>query len=162
MGETAYDIAVTSPRTQPYKRTKSAPTPLTHIKVRKKTTHHHQKVDSRTRFHIDISPLHPEHIRTKCEQANRKADGATPPNNGRTDQVVLGHHIGPTAHAQAEPHERPIPRSGRENVLFVWVRNKGVIRCHHGDVQVPKVTKERRAIQLHLTRRHCRDDARAG
>ena len=89
---------------------------------------------ARTRFHIDISPLHPEYIDAKCKNADYQTGGGAPPDDGRANQVILCLHIHPGAHAQAEPHYRPIGWHGREDVFLVRVRDKRVVRRHHRDV----------------------------
>ena len=89
---------------------------------------------SRTRFHIDIPPLHPENINAECKHADKQTGGGAPPDYGRADQVILALHIGPGAHTQAEPQQRPIAWHGREDVFLVGVRDKRIIRCHHRDV----------------------------
>lgn len=89
---------------------------------------------SRTRFHIDIPPLHPENINAKCKHADEQTGSGAPPDDGRANQVILALHIGPGAHTQAEPQQRPIAWHGCEDVFLVGVRDKRVIRCHHRDV----------------------------
>lgn len=49
----------------------------------------------------------------------------------------------PPAHAETDVQEWPLPELGGEIVLLVWVRDKRVVRGHHGHVQVDKVTEER-------------------
>jgi hypothetical protein len=52
----------------------------------------------------------------------------------------------PAAHAETNIEKRPLPGSGSQVILLVRVGDKGVVRSHHGDVQVDKVTKERRFV----------------
>lgn len=111
-----------------------------------------QKVFPFSWLHVDVPPLHAEHVHPKREHAKHEADGGAPPDDGRADEIVLGLLVAPAAHAQAEPHQRPIRRLGREDVLFVRVRDERVVRRHHRDVQMPKVAQEWRAVELDLAR----------
>ena len=88
----------------------------------------------RTRFHIDVPPLHSEHVRAERKHADYQADGGTPPDDGRANQVILALHVRPAAHAQADPQQRPICWQGREDVIFVWVWNERVVGGHHRDI----------------------------
>jgi hypothetical protein len=91
-------------------------------------------LNPRTRFHIDVPPLHSKHVCAERKHANNQAGRGAPPDGGRADQVILALHVYPGAHAQAEPHEWPVCRRGREDVFLVWVRYERVVRGHHCNV----------------------------
>ena len=93
--------------------------------------------------------MHPKHIHPKCEHPNQETGSSAPPDDRRADQIVLGLPVAPPAHPQAEPHQRPICRRGREDVFFVR-GDERIVRRHHCDAQSPKVAQERRTVALGL------------
>lgn len=93
-----------------------------------------ERTGSRTRFHIDVPPLHPEHVRAERKHTDDQADGGTPPDDGRANQVILALHVRPAAHAQADPQQRPICWQGGEDVILVRVWYERVVRGHHRDI----------------------------
>lgn len=97
-----------------------------------------------------IGPLGSKQVCRDNTDAREEAEATSPPDNRVPDEVVLGLIIPPAAHPEAEVKPRPVERFGREDVLLVWVRDKSVVGRHHGDVEVPKVGKERRAVELGL------------
>lgn len=76
----------------------------------------------------------------KTEDAER--GGATPVDDRVAEQEVLYDTVIPATHAETDVQERPLPRLGGEVVLLVRVGDQCVVRCHHGDVEVDKVTQE--------------------
>ena len=152
--ERTYRSVESSQRARSCLRTKSGPT-LLRVYSSHSRGEREKNGGSRTRFHIDVSPLHPEHVRAERKHASYQADGGTPPDDGRANQVILALHVRPGAHAQADPQQRPIRWQGREDVILVWVWYEGVVRGHHRDIQVPKVAQERRAVEFGVTRGHC-------
>lgn len=97
----------------------------------------------RTRFHIDEFPLLSEQVQPEKKYADEQAYGRSRPYQRRANEVVLYLIIGPTAHAKSEVLERPIERRGSQNIELVRVRNQGVVRRPHGNIEVPEVPKER-------------------
>ena len=54
--------------------------------------------------------------------------------------------IVPAAHAEADIENRPLPELGGEVILFVWIRDEGVVGGHHGYIKMHKVAKEGRFV----------------
>jgi hypothetical protein len=52
--------------------------------------------------------------------------------------------IVPTAHAETDVEEGPLPELGGEVVLLVRVGDEGVVGRHHGDIQMDEVLEEGR------------------
>lgn len=80
----------------------------------------------------------------KAESGDRSSTG--PVDEGVTEEEVLDNVVVPAAHAETNIEKRPLPRSRGQVILLVRIGDKSVVRSHHGDVQVNKVTKERRFV----------------
>jgi hypothetical protein len=52
----------------------------------------------------------------------------------------------PATHTKTDVKDRPLPESRSEIVLLVRVRDKRVVRSHHGDVKVDEVLEEGRLV----------------
>jgi len=96
-----------------------------------------------TRFHVNVFPLLPEQVKPEKKHADEQAYGGSRPDQRRANEVVFDLIIGPTAHAEPEVLERPIEWCGSQNIELVWVRNQSVVRCPHGNIEVPEVPEER-------------------
>ena len=72
----------------------------------------------RTWFHVDVPPLHPKHVRPKREHPDQETGSGAPPDDRRADYIVLRLLVAPPAHPQAKPHQRPIRRRRRVDVLL--------------------------------------------
>jgi hypothetical protein len=46
----------------------------------------------------------------------------------------------------------PLPETGSQIILLVGIRNKGVVGCHHSNVEVDKVLEERRLVVTRVAR----------
>ena len=92
-----------------------------------------------TWLHVDILPLLTHEVDPKSKSSENQADRATPPDDRQADEVVLRLLVAPAAHAETDAQEGPVKRLRREDVLLVRVRDEGVVRRGHRDVQVPEV-----------------------
>lgn len=59
----------------------------------------------------------------------------------------------PTAHAETDVEEWPLPELRSKVILLVWIRDEGIVRCHHSHVQVDEVAQERRLVGASVARR---------
>ena len=57
----------------------------------------------------------------------------------------------PATHAQADVQDRPLPEVRSEIILFVGVGDEGIVRGHHGNVEVDEVAKERGFVGTGVT-----------
>lgn len=127
------------------------------------TTHGHERcvVENPTNNRVNTSVVNLVHVllrelvvatlpanevvgEKKTESRNRSGTG--PVDEGITKKEVLDNVVVPAAHAETNIEKRPLPRSRGKVVLLVRIRDKSVVRSHHGDVQVDEVTKERRFV----------------
>lgn len=114
-----------------------------------------QKHIALTWFHVNVFPLHPHQVDTKRNHRGDETASAAPPDDWRSEQVVLSLCIAPSAHAQPQAHERPVERLGREDILLVRIRDEGVVRRHHRNVEMPEVAQERRLVELRVAGGNC-------
>lgn len=63
--------------------------------------------------------------------------------------------IVPSTHSKADIKDRPLPRAGGQVVLFVRVRDKGIVGGHHCDVQMDEILPERRLESPRIPGRYC-------
>jgi hypothetical protein len=82
-------------------------------------------------------------------------EGRAPVDERVAEQEVLDDVVVPAAHAETDVQERPLPRLGGEVILLVGVGNEGVVRGHHGDVQVNEVAKEGRLVRARVACGDC-------
>ena len=92
-----------------------------------------------TWLHVNILPLHPEHIQAENEDADKQANRAAPPHNRVAEQVILELQVAPTAHPKTEMKEGPVEWFGSQNVFLVRVRDERIVGGHHCHIEVPKV-----------------------
>lgn len=57
----------------------------------------------------------------------------------------------PSTHTETDVEEGPLPELGGEVVLLVGVRDEGVVRGHHGDVEMDKILEEWRLVRAGVT-----------
>jgi hypothetical protein len=82
-------------------------------------------------------------------------EGRAPVHERVAEQEVLDDVVVPAAHAETDVQERPLPRLGGEVILLVGVGNEGVVRGHHGDVEVDKVAEEGRLVRARVACGDC-------
>jgi len=73
-------------------------------------------------------------------------EGRAPVDERVAEEEVLDDVVVPTAHAEADVQERPLPWLGGEIILLVGVRDKSVVGGHHSDVKVDEVAEEGRLV----------------
>jgi hypothetical protein len=82
-------------------------------------------------------------------------EGRAPVHERVAEQKVLDDVVVPAAHAETDVQEGPLPGLGGEIVLLVGVGDEGVVRGHHGDVEVDKVAEERRLVRARVASGDC-------
>jgi len=87
------------------------------------------------------------------QTGNTKRSGGAPVDERVAEKEVLDDVIAPTTHAKTDVEERPLPPLGSKVILLIGIGNQSVVGCHHSDVQVDKVVKERRLVHASLSRR---------
>lgn len=110
--------------------------------------------EQRTVAHDNIFALHHHQIHPKCAEADNETNGAAPPDDRSAYEVELRLRVAPATHSQTKIQERPVKGQGCEDILLVRIRHEGVIRVHHGDVEMPEIAQERRLEVFDIGRRH--------
>ena len=95
-----------------------------------------------TRIHIGVFPLHTHEIYDEDGNGQCQAECAAPPNDRCTKEVIFALVVAPSTHTQTKSQEWPISRLGGQYVVFVRVRNQGVIGSHHSHVEMPEIAHE--------------------
>jgi hypothetical protein len=103
-------------------------------------------------IHVDIFPLPPQQVPNEGENANNQADRTSPPDDGCPQQVELCLCVTPSTHTQAEVKEWPVKRFGSKYVFLIWVRDQRVVGRHHRNIEMPKISQERRPVELGVAR----------
>jgi len=60
----------------------------------------------------------------------------------------------PSAHAQTNVENWPLPWFRCEVILFVRIRDKRIIRSHHRDIEVNKIPQKWTPVRILLALRH--------
>lgn len=60
-----------------------------------------------------------------------------------TKKEVLDNVVVPTAHAQTNIEDGPLPPLGGQIVLLIGIGHQGIVRCHHGDIKMNEIVEER-------------------
>lgn len=103
---------------------------------------------------ISIASLPANKVPKDQETKNPQAGCATPVNKWVSEEVVFNNTFIPGTHAKTNLKYRPLPEFRRKIILLVWVRDKSVVGCHHGNIQVNKVLEKFRLVGSRITRRH--------
>jgi hypothetical protein len=82
-------------------------------------------------------------------------EGRAPVDERVAEQEVLDDVVVPAAHTKTDVQEGPLPGLGGEVILLVGVGNEGVVRGHHGDVEVDKVAEEGRLVRARVASGDC-------
>lgn len=82
---------------------------------------------------------------------NKAADGqqgekGAPVDSWVAEEEVLDDVVVPAAHSEADMEDGPLPKLGGEVILFVRIRDKGIVGGHHRDVEVEEVAEEGRLV----------------
>ena len=107
-----------------------------------------------TWIHIDISSLLTHQVHHKSDDRQTQADRASPPDDRRPKEVILRLIVTPATHTKTQMHERPIEGLRGQDIFLIGVRDKCIVGRHHGDVEMPEVAKEGRAIVSSFASRH--------
>lgn len=103
---------------------------------------------------ILILPLHSHEVESQSEDPDNHADGTAPPDNRRTDQIILDLVVCPSTHSQSEVEEGPIGWRRGENVFLVRVGHQSIVRSHHGNVKMPEILPEGGLVEFDIALRH--------
>lgn len=60
----------------------------------------------------------------------------------------------PSAHAEADIQQWPLPRLRRQIILLVGVWNQSIVGGHHSDIEMYKVLEKGRFVGAWIARRH--------
>lgn len=93
----------------------------------------------------------PEHDNAEGKQRKR----AAPVHERIAEKEVFYDAVVPAAHAEADIEDGPLPELRGKIILFVGVRDKRIVGCHHGDVEMHEIAEERRFIGAWITSGHC-------
>lgn len=91
---------------------------------------------------VFIASLPADKVPKDQDTKHAQAGSAAPVNRRVSEEVVFNNAVVPGTHAKANLEYRPLPEFRRKIILFVWVRDKGVVRSHHGNIQVNKVLEK--------------------
>ena len=106
-------------------------------------------------FKLRVATLPADQV-PENEGANGEDAGETAPVDGRvTEKEVLDDFVVPTAHAEADVEDRPLPELRGEVVLLVGIGDEGVVGGHHGNVEVEEVSEERGFVGAWVTCGYC-------
>lgn len=83
-----------------------------------------------------------------CDDQSEQSErgGAAPVHERVAEEEVLDNVVVPTTHAETDVQERPLPWSRGQIILLIWVRDKGIVGSHHGNVEVDEVAPEGRLV----------------
>ena len=74
------------------------------------------------------------------ERKDTKRCSRAPVHNWVAEKEIFDRLVIPAAHSQADVENGPLPELGREIILLVRIWNERIVGCHHGNVQVDKIT----------------------
>lgn len=80
------------------------------------------------------------------EGENAEGGRRAPVHEWVAEEEVLDNGVVPTAHTETDVENRPLPELGCKIVLLIRIGNKGIVRGHHGYVQVDEVLEEGRLV----------------
>lgn len=86
--------------------------------------------------------LPPDYVPGDEEAEDAERCGGGPVDDWIAEEEVFDGVVVPRAHAKTDVENGPLPELGGEIILFVGVRNKRIIGCHHSHVEMDKVLKE--------------------
>lgn len=96
--------------------------------------------------------LPPKDVPDNDQTSNTERGSRTPVDKRVAEEEVLDDVISPTAHAETDMEDRPLPPLGGKVILLVRVGDQSVVGGHHGNVQVNKVVEEGRPVDTSLGR----------
>lgn len=102
-----------------------------------------------------VSSLPAQKVPDEQETEANKTASASPVDERVAEKVILHNIVIPGAHAQTDVQDRPLPEVGGQVILLIRVGNQGIVRGHHGNIQVDEVLQEGRLVGTRVTRGHC-------
>lgn len=115
---------------------------------------------------VIVATLPADEVPGNIEGEDTERGGGAPVDDGVTEEEVLDNcdrlgytyqnHGGlltivvPTAHAETNMEEWPLPELGGKIILLVRVRNQRIVGSHHSNVQVNEILEERRSIRVRV------------
>ena len=105
-------------------------------------------------FQRIIAPLPADCVPAYQSHEEEEGKSRAPVYQRVTEKEVFDDVVVPAAHAEADVEDGPLPELGGEVVLFVWVRDKGVVGGHHSDVEVHEVAEEGGAVGVGVCSGH--------
>ena len=105
---------------------------------------------------IIVPSLPSDKIPHDDEASCTKRQSRAPVDERVSEKEVLDDAVIPATHTKTNVENRPLPPVGSKIVLLIGVGNQGVVRSHHGDIQVNKVMEERRPVDSRVAGRDWR------
>lgn len=101
---------------------------------------------------IIITALPPDEVEYYHRNEDTEGCGGTPIHYWVTKEEVLYDLVVPTAHAETDVEEGPLPVLRCEVVLLIRIRDECVVRGHHGNVQMDEIAEEWRLVGTNIGR----------
>ncbi len=98
------------------------------------------------RFEIVVAALPADEVPQREAGEEGEGGGRGPVDERVAEQEVFDDVVVPAAHAEADVEDGPLPEVRGQVVLFVRVRDQGVVGRHHGHVEVQEVADEGRFV----------------
>lgn len=92
---------------------------------------------------VFVTSLPADKVPKDQKPKDTQAECASPVNERVSKKIVLDGVVIPGAHAKANVENWPLPEFRRKVILFIRVRDKGIVRCHHGNIKVNKILEKR-------------------
>lgn len=99
------------------------------------------------------APLPAQNVPSDSEAKDAQGKSRPPIHEGVAKKEVLDDVVIPPAHAQSDVQNRPLPPLRGQVILLVRIRDQGVVRGHHGNIQVNEVVQEGRLVLAWISRR---------
>ena len=93
-------------------------------------------------FQLSIATLPTDEIPGNEKTDDSQGECAAPVDGRVAEKEVFHDVVVPAAHAEADVQDGPLPELGGEIVLFIRIRDKGIVGGHHGDIQVGEIAHE--------------------
>ena len=83
---------------------------------------------------LGVATLPADEVPCYYQGDDAKGGGAAPVDERVAKQEVFDNRIVPGAHSETDVKDGPLPKVRGEVILFIGVRDQGVVGGHHGDV----------------------------
>lgn len=81
-----------------------------------------------------VTSLPADKVPKDQEPKDAQAECASPVNKRVSEKVIFDGVVVPGAHTKADIENWPLPELRREIILFIWIRDKSIVRSHHGNI----------------------------